>query len=142
MTNGTQNKPLNANQLKEELMHFTGDLVRYQHPLNASVIYTPGVRHLAEKADAYWLIDAIASWIGSTEFNDFKKWSPSILISHAWELNVDLEKDSATLHAEEDTYIEPFIVQEIAFTDFPLEKMIIWAAFDGSHWTLYLPSEH
>lgn len=33
------------------------------------VIYTPGVKYLVEKAKAYWLIDAIASYFGSPEMN-------------------------------------------------------------------------
>ncbi|MEZ6069474.1 MAG: hypothetical protein R3C10_04190 [Pirellulales bacterium] len=57
-----------AAELLAELAHFTGDCERYQHGLNRSLIYTPGVQHLAEKAGAYWLIDAIASHVGSTAF--------------------------------------------------------------------------
>jgi hypothetical protein len=57
-----------------------------------------------------------------------------------WRLTVTDE--SAVLVAEADSGEEPFIRQEIEFTDFPLEKIDIWAAFDGLHWTLYLPSEH
>ncbi|XOV74846.1 MAG: DUF6876 family protein [Phycisphaerales bacterium] len=37
---------------------------------------------------------------------------------------------------------QPAIRQDIAFTDFPLEYVDVWAGFDGEHWTLYLPSEH
>ena len=142
MTNGTQNKPLNVSQLKEELMHFMGDFVRYRHPLNSSVIYTPGVRHVAEKAEAYWLIDATASWIGSPEFVAAAKESPLIEAMHFWKLEVDQVQSTAKLFAEADKDVPPFITQEIEFTDFPLEEIQIWAAFDGSHWTLYLPSEH
>ena len=142
MTKQTETQSKRAEQLERELQLFTGDLVRIRHPLNRSVIYTPGVKHLAEKAEAYWLVDAIASWIGSPEFIEAGESSPAILEWHAWELNVDQANCSATLHAEQDSYIEPFIVQSIGFTDLPLEKIQIWAGFDGEHWTLYLPSEH
>jgi len=61
----TKHKPITAVELKSELRQFTGDLERFRHSLNRRVIYTPGVQHLAERTDSYWLIDVIASWIGS-----------------------------------------------------------------------------
>ena len=142
MTNGTQNKPLNVNQLKEELAHFTGDLLRYQHPLNRKVIYTPGVRHLANEAQAFWLVDAIASWIGTSTFAEAEQKDPRIGSLHFWLLAVDRDDSTAVLHAEGDKGVDPFIVQSIPYTDFALDEVSIWAGFDGSHWTLYLPSEH
>jgi len=48
----------------------------------------------------------------------------------------------AVLTAEADTGVKPFVTQEIPYTDFPLSEIAIWVGFDGSHWTLYLPSEH
>lgn len=142
MTKQTKNQIAKAQQLQQELQHFMGDLVRYRQPLNRRVIYTPGVRHVAEKAEAYWLIDAIASWISSESFNEAAEKSPLINAMHFWELNVNRSDNTAVLHAEVDVGVEPFIVQSIPFTDFPLDKISIWAAFDGSYWTLYLPSEH
>lgn len=142
MTKETTTQSILAAQLEGELQLFCGDLVRIRHPLNRSVIYTPGVKHLAEKAEAYWLIDAIASWIGSPQFIEAGESSPAILEWHVWELNVEQPNCSATLHAEQDSYIEPFIVQHLEFTDFPLNKIQVWAGFDGELWTLYLPSEH
>ena len=53
----------------DELRRFTGDLERYRHSFNRRVIYTPGVQHLAERAGAYWLIDLIASYIGTPEMS-------------------------------------------------------------------------
>jgi len=137
MTNNT----LKPKDLELELRHFTGDFIRYRHPLN-QVVYTPGVRHLAEQTEAFWLIDAIASWIGSTTFNEAVGKSQRIGEMHFWELNVNQDGKSATLFAVEDSAMEPFISQSIPFTDFPLEKVNIWAGFDGQFWTLYLPSEH
>ena len=128
-------------QLEQELQHFMGDLVRYRHPLNQNVIYTPGVRYLAEKAEAYWLIDAIASWIGSPEFNQAATQDARIDEMHFWTLEVTADQ-SALLFAKADGPDKAFIEQPLEWTDFPLPKIDIWAAFDGSHWTLYLPSEH
>jgi len=126
---------------QHDLRQFTGDLERYRHPLNRTVTYTPGVQYVAEVGQAYWLLDAIASWIGTTEFNEAASRDDRISEMHFWTLAVDPNK-SAKLCAKADSPDESFIEQVIAWTDFPLDKIDIWAAFDGEHWTLYLPSEH
>lgn len=61
-------KNVDAPTLRNELQYFTGDSERWRHPLCRKLIYTPGVRHLAERAGAYWLLDAIASWLPSQQF--------------------------------------------------------------------------
>tara|TARA_R110002049_G_C9174280_1_gene562394 strand:- start:9887 stop:10282 length:396 start_codon:yes stop_codon:yes gene_type:complete len=128
--------------LKEnDLNQFIGDLVRYRHPLNRKVIYTPGVRHVAEAGEAYWLIDAIASWYGSDAFNEAAAKDDRINDWHTWTLTVG-EDNAATLRAKADSPDDAFIVQTIPFTDFPLSSIDICAGNDGEHWTLYLPSEH
>lgn len=124
-----------------DLRQFSGDFIRYKHPLNSRVIYTPGVRHVAVEGQAYWLIDAIASWIGSKVFRQAEQRDERISWMHFWTLEVKQDQ-SAVLVAKADSPEKPFIRQEIEFTDFPLNKICIWAGFDGSVWTLYLPSEH
>ncbi|WP_436717744.1 hypothetical protein U8335_13755 [Roseiconus lacunae] len=126
---------------KDQLNQFTGDMVRYRHLINRKVIYTPGVKYLAEKAEAYWLIDAIASWIGSEPFEDAASKDDRIGYMHFWTLTVH-ENGTATLAAKADSPEKPFISQQIPFTDFPLDSIDIWAAVSDELWTLYLPSEH
>ena len=126
---------------QSDLHQFQGDLERFRHSLNPVVIYTPSIQYLAEKGEAYWLIDAIVSWIGSVEFNEAKARDARINYMHFWTLEVG-EGSTAKLIAKADSPDEPFIVQEIPFTDFPLSRISIWAGFHGEHWTLYLPSEH
>lgn len=126
---------------ENDLQHFTGDLVRVRHPLNRRVIYTPGVQHVAEAGGAYWLVDAIASWIGSEEFQAAEQQDGRISEMHFWAFERQGEV-AGRLTARADSPDEPFIVQEIEFTDFPLPRIDIWAAYDGSFWTLYLPREH
>jgi hypothetical protein len=142
MTKETKDRKVTATKLKEELRYFTGDILRYQHAFNRKVIYTPGVRHLANETQAFWLIDAIASWIGTSAFADAEKKDPRIGSLHFWVLTVNREDSTAVLHAEADKDVDAFIVQSIPHTGFPLDEISIWAGFDGSHWTLYLPSEH
>ena len=61
MTNSTH--PPVTRLTHAELGEFSGDLNRYRHPAQPTVIYTPGIRHLAERAEAHWLIDLIASYV-------------------------------------------------------------------------------
>ena len=124
----------------EDLQHFTGDTTRFRHPHNPSVIYTPGVQCLAERGKAYWLIDAIASYFGTPLMNQAIAKDSRLAYCQFWRLTVT---DSiGVLIAEADRGEEPFISQVIEFTDFPLDEVDIWAGFDGTCWTLYLPSEH
>ncbi|MCO8122888.1 hypothetical protein NHH03_14160 [Stieleria sp. TO1_6] len=126
---------------EDQLNQFTGDLVRYRHSVNRSVIYTPGVRHVAERGEAYWLIDAIASWIGSEPFVKAVNEDGRIGYMHFWTLSVNAN-GTAKLVARADSPDQPFISQSLVYTDFPMSLIDICAAFDGEHWTLYLPSEH
>jgi hypothetical protein len=137
----SENTPQKAIHLRQSLQHFTGDLDRYRHGINRQVIYTPGVQYLAEQAEAYWLIDAIASHIGSPAFRKGALQDPRIADLHFWKLKV-LSDRSAVLAATADSGEPAFIQQLIEFTDFPLDEIDIWAGYDGRFWTLYLPSEH
>jgi len=122
------------------LCQFTGDLERTRHPLARGVIYTEGVRFVAEQGGAYWLIDELAFAIACGEIQKAGHSDPRILELHFWRLEVN--DKTATLTARADSDVPPFYTKEIPFTDFPLDSIDIWAAFDGEYWTLYLPSEH
>ncbi len=125
----------------DELRQFTGDLERYRHGLNRRVIYTPGVRHVAERAGAYWLIDAIASYFGTHEMRLAQEADPRLESLQFWRLTVG-EGRRAELTCRADSDMPSAITQAIPYTDFPLDTLDIWAGFDGEYWTLYLPSEH
>lgn len=141
MTNATLNeRPPQPPFTHADLSQFTGDDLRYSHPLNRKVIYTPGVKYLADRAHAYWLIDAIASYFGSTEMNAAIRKDCRLATLQFWRLEVKDRK--AILFANADSGEKPFIQQEIPFTDFPVDHIDIWAGFDRQFWTLYLPSEH
>lgn len=130
-----------AAEITSNLAHYTGDLERYRHCFNRKLICTPGIQYLAESAGAYWLIDAIASHVGSSAFQQAVKADPRIEDLHFWRLDVR-DDHSALLAARADSGEPPFISQEIPFTDFPLESIDLWVGYDGEHHTLYLPSEH
>lgn len=123
------------------LRMFTGDLLRYVHPINRQVIYTPGVRFLADAGEAYWLIDEIALTLGSSQMERAIAADVRVGELHFWHLAVAADQ-TAWLRARANAGVSSFIRKRIAFTDFPLDHVEIWAGFDGRYWTLYLPSEH
>ena len=45
---------------KADLQQFTGTDHYYRHSINRHVLFTDGVKYLADKAGAYWLLDEIA----------------------------------------------------------------------------------
>lgn len=108
-----------------ELNQFTGTEHWYRHWLG--ILYTDGVKFLAEKAGAYWLIDAVASYQNKVKHIPFQIWT------------LVIDKDnSATLQMREDSDM-PFIIEQfIEYSDFPLTSISLYF-IDG---VLLLTSEY
>lgn len=123
------------------LRRLRGDVVRYRHPINRRVIFTSGVRYVMENGGG-WLVNDIAMLVGSPELAVAARNDERIMCMHLWNLNVDLPNGTAVLYAKAGGDDEPFFIRKIAFTDFPLEKLCIYATNDGQDWTLSLPREH
>lgn len=115
--------------------------MRYRHAFNRAVIYTEGVQFVAERGGAYWLIDEIAIHLDSSAFRKAAARDDRIGLIHFWKLAVNADR-SAELTARADSPDEPFIREQIPFTDFPLDEADIWAAHDTENWVLLLPSEY
>lgn len=125
----------------DDLGQFTGSTRFFRHAFNRAVVYTEGVQYMAEHGGAYWLIDAIASHIGTRQFHDACSQDLRISLLHFWRLAVAADR-SADLTAVADSGEVPFISQKIDYTDFPLEQLDIWAGDNGDGFTLMLPSEY
>ena len=119
-----------SHKLREsDLRQFIGSETWYRHSLNPKVLYTEGVRYVAQKGGAYWLIDVIAlaqlteKWVAREEFQ-------------VWTLTVHGDR-SARLVCDDgnDTIVYS---QTIDFTDFPLETVRIYFTDN----TVLLPSEY
>ena len=115
--------------LQQNLERFTGSEMFYRHWMGR-LVYTEGVKYLAEKGDAHWLIDAIIS-----HQPDKRLKSPELSIFQLWELIVHEDK-SATLTVRADSDHPAVITQEIPFTDFPLESIKLYVC----RGTLLLPN--
>lgn len=119
---------------QSDLDQFIGSEVFYRHVFGG-LIFTEGVKFLADEGGAYWLIDAIASYQNTKQIVQ----DPMLRDFQIWNLTRK-DDNSAVLTCKKDSNYEPAIVQNIPWTDFPLEKIDLWAE-RGEHMTLMLPSE-
>lgn len=128
-------------QLREELAHFCGTEKYTRHWGNRRTLLSDGVVHLAERAEAFWLIDLIAFHLASLKMDELIAEDPRLESLQFWKLTVR-EDGSASLTMNADLDEPLAIDQQVPATDFPLETIDIWAAPSDGHWVLYLPSEH
>lgn len=111
---------------KADLAHFTGSEQWYRHALMRNIMYTEGVQYLAEKAQAYWLIDKVATLqhVPKIRAHEFQSWKLVVTNNTA---TLTCSVDDVVLHSE-----------HITFTDFPLDEIELWV--EGN--VILLPSEH
>lgn len=119
-------KMLSKVEILETLSNFTGSEHYYRHPLN--VIYTDGIKYLADTCECYWLIDAVASW----QFEDKVKQEEFQVIK------LKVNEDNSALLTIDDGNDNVIATQIIEYTDFPLPEIVVW--FENG--VLYLPTEH
>lgn len=114
---------------KSDLIQFTGSETWYRHAMVRDVLYTDGVKYVAETASAYWLIDEIA----------FAKRFDKLLAAEefqCWTLKVNSDH-TATLTCEDGDGRAVF-TKAIKYTDFPLEEI----SFYFTNNVILLPSEN
>ena len=114
-------------EIKTELAFFTGSEKFYKAYPN--LIITDGVKFLAERAEAFWLIDLVFSYqtIAKVKKEPFQ----------VYELTVDLNTKSSKMVCT-DGNENILYTQNIPFTTFPLESIKLYYT-DG---TILLPSEY
>ena len=119
---------INASQLELELRQFIGTDSYYRISPNA--VLTDGTKYLADAAGAYWLMDAVASYLpqfsGREEFIVAK-------------LNVAGNKADLVLDNGNGQTLD---TQHIQYTDFPLQSFQLYACWGGDYWVLMLTSEY
>ncbi len=124
---------MDKHELRSALTGFTGSDTFTRHPMARSVLMTEGAVFLAENAKAWWLTDAIASYLTQprVQREEFQVWT----------LRLDDSKRTATLTLTDGNGDTAIVTQEIAFTDFPLDEVTLWLV-RGEAWTLMLPGEY
>lgn len=112
---------------KADLEQFTGTFHTYRHSLMRHVVYTDGVKYVAEAGGAYWLIDKIATLQLDPKVakEDFQVWQLKVSES-AGDLTCD-DGNGNVVHRE-----------RIGFTDFTLDEI----RFFYCNRTIMLPSEY
>ena len=110
-----------------DLSQFTGSEHWYKHGLCRG--YTDGVKFMADKAGAYWLIDEVATnqMLPRVKREEFQ----------VWKLVVNTAKSTGVLTCEDGNGTQVF-KKKITFTDFPLPEITLW--YTGH--TILLPSEY
>jgi len=139
---------MGTDELYAKLRQFSGGDEWTMHKLTRNVLFSEGLKYLAENAGAYWLIDAIAYQLAANpKIKKERQKNKRFARLHFWHLRKTGES-SAVLEAIEDKGMKPVISREIKFTDFPFDPsgkdFIIYAADDGpgTPITLFLPSEY
>ncbi|MBW4443880.1 MAG: hypothetical protein KME10_22175 [Plectolyngbya sp. WJT66-NPBG17] len=133
-------------ELTAFLGQFTGTTQYYRsNRFIKRFFHTDGVQALAEKAQAFWLIDAICSH--QSKALRHQKDGHLLHEFQLWKLIVNPDR-TARLECYPDSDVEkPSIRQNIPFTDFPLSKIKLYVESgadpeSGRYYCLLLPSEH
>ncbi len=115
---------------KADLRPFVGGTEHwYPHGMVRDIVFTDGVKYIADKGGAYWLIDEIA-------FAQAGNIRVAEAAFQVWTLTVRPDR-TATLRCEGDNGNALF-TKDIALTDFPLDEVQIW--FTDK--TILLPDEY
>lgn len=111
-----------------DLAGFTGTENYYRHALSRAYTYTDGVKYMAEKAGAYWLIDVVVS----------HQHNPRVRREEfqVWKLKLN-KTGHGTMVTCEDGNGHRVTQQRIQFTDFPLPEITLWLENN----VVMLPSE-
>ena len=138
---------IDAAELEQGLAQHIGTDTHWAH--FSGLRYTTGIKDLAEKAEAFWLIDLVASYQVHAKVRN--------RTFQLWRLTVDLDTSTATIEAGDDINEDgelvtfgddgnggaeitpgPFARQLLAYTDFPLATIELYV----ENGVLLLPSEH
>ena len=115
-------------ELEQHLRQFIGTEQYYR--ISPSAVLTAGTKYLADEAGAYWLMDAIASYL--PQFNGREEFIVA-------KLNVAASKAELVLDNGNGHVLD---TQHIEYTDFPLPSIQLYACWGGEYWVLMLTSEY
>jgi hypothetical protein len=120
---------VDAGDFEAELAQFTGTQHYYRN--FAGLLYTDGIRYLAEEAGAFWLIDLVGSYQRSLGDCPFQVW------------NITVHSDRSALVTMVEDDDQPLkISQRIPFTDFPLRDFSFYCCVDELAPIMLLKSEY
>lgn len=115
----------------------------YKHTLCSYLLYTDGIKDMAETLQCYWLVDMIASYIP-----DMFKFANKMSSDRFVFPTVVAENNKATFKIISERYNGDeakevaLIKQRIPFTDLPDGEYKLYLEYNGSKWVLFLSSEY
>lgn len=119
----------NVEKIQEYQRQCNGTNQWYRHPL-MGMLYTDGVKLIAEECGAYWLIDAIASYQSKLQGEDFQLWILERNAVGDWIL---------ACYTDSPETGKRLVRQQIRYSDFPEALLPLKLYVENN--TLYLPEE-
>lgn len=111
-----------------QLAHFIG--TEHYYRLTPSALLTDGTKNLAEAAGAFWLMDAVASYL--PQFTGRQDFIVARLVRTCSQAELTLDDGSGRVLER----------QHIEYTDFPMQSIQLYACWGGDYWVLMLCSEY
>jgi hypothetical protein len=98
--------------------------------ISPSAVLTDGAKYVADVAGAYWLMDAIASYL--LQFTGKEDFIVAKLVRTGCKAQLTLDDGNGRVLDQ----------QHIEYTDFPLTSFQMYACWDGELWVIMLCSEY
>lgn len=111
-----------------QLAHFVGTERYYR--LTPNAVLTDGTKYLAEAAGAFWLMDAVASYL--PQFSGRQDFIVAKLVRTGSQAELTLDDGNGRVLER----------QHIEYTDFPMQTFQLYACWGGEYWVLMLCSEY
>ncbi len=120
--------------LLNELRQFTGSETFTRNNINANLIYTEGIKFLAEEAQAYWMIDLVAAEL---KFHGTLKNEDFLTVSFK------RDKEGTCKLVYDDGNYNVLFESGFEFSTFPLDEFSFYVCRNhlGGH-TMLLKSEY
>jgi hypothetical protein len=112
-----------------DLWQFTGSECWYRHGLVRHILFTDGAKYLADRAEAYWLLDEIV-------FAQRGQQRVAAEAFQMWKLRV--HPDRTAMLTCDDGNGNVVFRKALDYTDFPLEEITLYY----TDRTILLPSEY
>jgi hypothetical protein len=134
----TMNTVIEKDAIEAVLAGFSGTENYHKLTFRSDFFCTDGVEYLASVAQAFWLIDAVASHVFYTAKREpFQVWKLTVENKKAVLVCTDGDKGDGE---------KELVRQEISYTDFPLSEIRFYvesASLDGERtcWVMMLPQE-
>lgn len=111
-----------------QLAHFIG--TEHYYRLTPSAVLTDGTKYLAEAAGAFWLMDAVASYL--PQFTGRQDFIVAKLVRTGSQAELTLDDGNGRVLER----------QHIEYTDFPMQTFQLYACWGGEYWVLMLCNEY